>query len=444
MAIETRDAVIVGAGIAGLAAAWDLRNRDVVVLESEGRTGGRIMSLPRGPYWLNLGAHVWGGPGTASGRLIDDVGVSAVPVPGKLTAMALNGKIVDSGPVESYPLRLPMSWQDRAAVIRTGARIRAYVERYNRSIAPRPGEDPAVARARTMAWMSDRTFAEFTGPLPPDADALFRPTVSRSCGEPEVLSAGQGLAYFALVWQKGGGLSRLIDGGSSVLCDRIVEELGERVRTGVAVERVEERDDHVLVTHAGGAIRARRVVLATPAYTAADLAPGLPADTLASLRGIPYGPLLCVAVLTDEPGPMPFDGLYALATPKLPFNMLFNTTNLERAREGARKPGSSLMLYRSGQSAAPLLELPDGEIEAMFTDALLGLYPGLRGHVREVVIRRLERSLPYPAPGRHLLQPALERDLGRIHLAGDYLGGWYTETSIASGQAAAKAIRADR
>lgn len=443
MASETREAVIVGAGIAGLAAAWDLRNRDVVVLEASERTGGRIMSLPRGDYWLNLGAHVWGGPGTASGRLIDDVGVEAVPVPGVLTAMALNGKIVSSGPVETFPLRLPMPWRDRLAVLRTGARIRANVERYNRSIAPRPGEDPSVARARTMAWLSDRTFAEFTGPLPPDADAMFRPTVSRSCGEPEVLAAGQGIAYFALVWQKGGGLSRLIEGGSSVLCDRIVAELGDRVRTGVRVDEVRDMGDHVIVRHAGGEIRARHAVIATPSYEAERLAPGLPDETRRSLREIPYGPLVCVGVLTDEPGPMPFDGLYALATPKLPFNMLFNTTNLVRSREERRAPGSSFMLYRSGASARAYLEQTDAEVEQVFVDALLGLYPGLRGHIREVVIRRLERSLPYPAPGRHLLQPALERPLGRLHLAGDYLGGWYTETSIASGQAAAKAIRAN-
>jgi monoamine oxidase len=49
--------------------------------------------------------------------------------------------------------------------------------------------------------------------------------------------------------------------------------------------------------------------------------------------------------------------------------------------------------------------------------------------------------LPYPAPGRAALQPALDRPLGRIHLAGDYLGGVYSDTSIASGQEAALAIR---
>ena len=44
------------------------------------------------------------------------------------------------------------------------------------------------------------------------------------------------------------------------------------------------------------------------------------------------------------------------------------------------------------------------------------------------MLLKLPRMLPYVAPGRAALQPALERPLGRIYLAGDYLGGFYTDT----------------
>ena len=49
------EAVIVGAGIAGLTAGWTLRDRKILVLEATDRVGGRMRSEPRGPYWLNLG-----------------------------------------------------------------------------------------------------------------------------------------------------------------------------------------------------------------------------------------------------------------------------------------------------------------------------------------------------------------------------------------------------
>ncbi len=148
-----RDAVVIGGGIAGLAAAWDLRNRDVVVLEGSGRLGGRIRSEPRAPYWLNLGAHVFSGPGSATGRLVADVGVESVPVPGHLIALELNGRLLVGGRPELYPLRLPLRGAERVALMRAGARLRIAAARYRarrqaetRRIAGR--DAPAAARSR--------------------------------------------------------------------------------------------------------------------------------------------------------------------------------------------------------------------------------------------------------------------------------------------------------
>jgi oxygen-dependent protoporphyrinogen oxidase len=67
--------VIVGAGIAGLTAGWTLADRDILVLEASERVGGRMRSEPRGPYWLNLGAHLFGGPGALLDRLVTEMGL---------------------------------------------------------------------------------------------------------------------------------------------------------------------------------------------------------------------------------------------------------------------------------------------------------------------------------------------------------------------------------
>jgi len=69
-----KDVVIVGGGLAGLASAWQLRNRDILLLEADGRIGGRVRSERRGPYWLNWGGHVYAG-GNRRPR-----GYSAIPV----------------------------------------------------------------------------------------------------------------------------------------------------------------------------------------------------------------------------------------------------------------------------------------------------------------------------------------------------------------------------
>src|ERR671914_2923448 len=97
------DAVVVGAGLGGLSAAWHLRDRDVLVLEAAARIGGRVHSEPRGPYWLNLGAHVFSGPGSATWRLAEEVGVTLAKVPGHLVAVELNRRIVPGGRPGTFP-----------------------------------------------------------------------------------------------------------------------------------------------------------------------------------------------------------------------------------------------------------------------------------------------------------------------------------------------------
>ena len=443
---ERRDAVVVGAGIAGLAAAWALRDRDVLVLEAADRVGGRVRSEPRGPYWLNLGAHVFSGPGSATWRLAEEVGVELARVPGQLVALELNGKIVAGGRPELYPFRLPLRLGERLALMRAGLRLKRAVRGYERLAQARPGETAAETRARVLAYGDDRTFADWLGPVPGDAAALFRATVTRSTAELEEISFGHGAGYFALVWSSGKGLSQNVVGGPHRLIDGLAAGLSGRVELDAEVQEVWLEGDGVRVRYRQRGndheVHARHVVLATKAFDAARLARELPDDTRRSLESIPYGPTVVMGIVTGETEPMPWDSIYALATPKRAFSMLFNVVNILRPRSPEREPGGSLMAYRSGHAALELFERTDAEIERAFLEDLHSIYPQTRGIVTETVLVRMPRMLPYVAPGRAALQPALERPLGRLHLAGDYLGGVYTETAVTSGQAAAASIRA--
>src|SRR5919198_2378378 len=103
-----KDVVIVGGGLAGLAAGWRLRHWDTVLLESGSRVGGRIRSERRGRYWLNWGGHVFAGLGTCTDALLTEVGITTAQVPGSLAGLAMNGKLLLKGRVETYPFRVPM------------------------------------------------------------------------------------------------------------------------------------------------------------------------------------------------------------------------------------------------------------------------------------------------------------------------------------------------
>ncbi len=439
------DAIVVGGGIAGLAAAWGLRDRRVLLVEATDRLGGRIRSERRGNYWLNFGAHVFAAPESASGRLLAAAGVTARPVPGRLTAASLNGKIVADGPVELFPFRLPMSGHSRLALARTGIKLRLAVRKYAAIAAPRSGEDPADRQMRMLAFLGDQSFAEFTGPLPEDADALLRSTLTRSSGEPEELAAGYGVGYFHLVWNRVAGLSRNIIGGSGAVIDALALGLGDRARTSAQVAAVERERDGVRVhfVEAGRQreIRARAAVVATPAYVTRAIVADLPPDTADALEAIPYGPYVVGALFTREQAPMPWDDLYALATPKRSFSMLFNTANVLRDPRRTRHPGGSLMVYAAANLARQLAGLDDSKVAERFLADFQELFPSARDVVEEIVIHRWERGLPYPRPGRSSLQPALTRSLAPIYLAGDYLGTWYTETAVQTALAAATSIR---
>lgn len=81
-----RDAIVIGGGIAGMSAAWRLRDTDVIVLEASNRIGGRLRSERRGRYWLNWGGHVFGGTGSYAEKLLLEVGVDALDLSGSFSA----------------------------------------------------------------------------------------------------------------------------------------------------------------------------------------------------------------------------------------------------------------------------------------------------------------------------------------------------------------------
>jgi oxygen-dependent protoporphyrinogen oxidase len=133
--------------------------------------------------------------------------------------------------------------------------------------------------------------------------------------------------------------------------------------------------------------------------------------------------------------------VYAIATPKRSFNVVFNMSNVVRARETARQPGSSLMVFSPASLGRRLLELSDEEIMATYTRNLDELFPGISSHIVESHVQRWPLGLAYCFPGRGRLQPQLTRPMDRLFLAGDYRGTWYTETAIQTGFQAAQDVR---
>jgi oxygen-dependent protoporphyrinogen oxidase len=102
-----------------------------------------------------------------------------------------------------------------------------------------------------------------------------------------------------------------------------------------------------------------------------------------------------------------------------------------------RAKGSSFMSYSSANLARRIMGESDEAILDTYQAELETVFPELRGHVVERLLHRVDPGIPYPFVGRSRIQPALMQPLGRVHLAGDYLGTWYAETSVWTARQAA-------
>ncbi len=439
-----KDVIIIGGGLAGLSASWRLKHHDILLLESSNRVGGRVMSERRGEYWLNWGGHVYAGADSATDELFKSVGISALPVPGKLTGMSLNGKLLTKGPVESYPFRAPMSWKDRFALIRAGAKVRASVLKYGQVAKQKSLEDKSVQQQRILDFMNDRTFTEYTGVLPTDADAIFRPTVSRSTGDPEQISAGAGVGYFHMIWNKDEGLSRNIMGGPSTLTDTIASALRDSIKLNTDVKDVIQNDNSVEVTYIQDGIEyheeAKYCVLATPAPITRKIAKNINPEVGEALDQIKYGPHVSAAFLTNETDKQVWDDIYSFATPKKSFDVLIHSSNLVHSLSKKRTPGSTFMTFSPAGRGQALLEKTEEEIIDIYLKDLNEMFPGFSEKVVEAHVQKFPLGSAYIFPGRAKIQPTLMKPDGRLHLAGDYLGTLYTETAIQTGFNAAQDI----
>jgi hypothetical protein len=347
--------------------------------------------------------------------------------------LAVGSTVLVDGRVETYPFRLPLRTRDRIAFIKAGVKVQRAVARYHRLEQRHDFED-------------DRTFGAFLGPLPPAVHAIFSCAAHRATAELDQLSAGCGIGLFALVWGgKGSLIARNLRGGPGRLPAALGRALGERARTNARVDAIRP-DGAELVVHVGGEeIRAREVIMAAPAPHAAPLVAPVSEPAAAALAQLTYGAFLSVAVATGERTAMPYDDVYAIATPGRVFDMFTNQAHALRAH-GPRRPGGSLMLFAGAERAAALMREPDEVIVERFLADLHDLFPATRGVVADATVQRWNLGNVYARPGRGRLQPPLEGALGtheNLHLAGDYfaeLGN--LEAAARTGLAAAERVDA--
>lgn len=268
--MTTHEVVVIGGGIAGLATAYALRGRDVVVLEGNPRAGGNIRTLRRDGCTIDLGPDALIVQPSAALDLCEELGVEGIAAPSENTVLVAHRGELHPLP-EGLAFGVPRSF---AAIARTrlvspGGKLRAGLD------LVLPARDP---KGVGLGVLIERRLGREV------RDTLVEPLISGVYGgeldrlDPAVvmpaLASVRGSYIRALSRgpRASGSPFRAPRGGMDLVVDALTRALGpESVVTGAAASMV-RRDGHdFVIESARGSFRAKRVVLAVPPRDAASL-----------------------------------------------------------------------------------------------------------------------------------------------------------------------------
>lgn len=417
---EHVDTVVVGAGLAGLAAAHTLTEagQTVRVLEADDAVGGRTRSRELAHSVLAEFGGEWIGPQHRHMlRLATKLGVHV------RHAGQLGHPILWCGAAQNTVSRIPaLPLREELALLRACRRL----DRLGRTVDPvRPWLSPDAAE------FDSRTFAEWLRANGVTGDGFhYLATVVAA-----LTSEGDQLSLLHVLWwiARGGGLLRVLHTtlaynfaeGAQAIPLRLADRLGDVVTLNCPARRIVEADRVRVETADGATIQARDAVVTAPVGTLSyitfdpPLAPSLAA--LDDLRGQPGAKVTGV-----------------LPTERIP-------------RHRAAIGGSAVSTaWRVDSRITGFASPGHAEVdEDILIDELARLFDTDSATLRAATVYRWSQHRYIPAcdigfaPGqlrRH--GPHLTRSHGRVHFAGAERGSWPNnmEGAVESGVNAAQLV----
>ncbi|WP_254829249.1 flavin monoamine oxidase family protein [Haloglomus salinum] len=449
--IDSADAVVVGAGLAGVTAArrLDEAGADVTVLEARDRVGGRTLTREVDGHALDMGAQ-WIGPGQhRMHALVAELGVETFP---QHDAGATQFRV--AGEVREFDHELRSLPPLAAVDFELGVRK---LEKLCRQV---PLEDPASAdRARewdatTVAtWRDERFRTEAARSL---FDAAVRAIFT---AEPDELS----LLFLLFYCHAGGGFERLASvedgaqqtrlvGGTQQLSVAMAEPLD--VRTATPVRRV-EHDDAGVTVHADAGddgtadtrIEADYAVVAVPPTAAGrlDYDPALPVTRDGFCQRAPMGHVVKAVATYDDPFWRPERSGEVVADD--------DTVGLVFDDSPPDGETGALVAFVLGDAAREWADRPEAERRQVVLDRLAAFFGPRAGEPNSYTDEVWNAGRWSHGCYAAMLPPgvlsryadARADPVGRLHWAGTETateGYGYMEGAVASGERAASEVRA--
>ena len=302
----TRPVVVVGAGITGLAAARFLRaadaSRPVVVVDADGRAGGKILTEPFAGGTVELGPDAFIARAPEGADLCRALGLDDLVAPSARRAFLWIGGQIRALP-DGLVLGLPT---ELTAVARSGILSPAGLGRAGLDIVlPRDRHrgDRSVGslvRARFGHEVHERLVDPLLGGIHAgDTDALSveatAPQLAAAARRHRSLLLGLRADAKQTAAGRDGPVFLTPRAGLGALVGRLTADIDLRLRTQVTRLAPDGAGWRVELA-TGDAIEAAAVVVTTPAFVAADLVAPLSDTAAAGLRGIDHASVSLVVM----------------------------------------------------------------------------------------------------------------------------------------------------
>ncbi|MBA0126848.1 FAD-dependent oxidoreductase [Haloechinothrix sp. YIM 98757] len=422
---------VIGAGVAGAAAARTLRSHgvDALVLEASEAVGGRTRTVGLEYGAADSGAIFLMGSYDATFRYLREAGHEH-----ELRRWEARAAVLD-GDGERHPvrfdrpwtfLRLPqLTWRDRRRAVRAIG-----------TLAMRRG--PAPFDTDELAAVDDgRTLAEWARARFGDRvyEYVVRPLMGPLTGaDPETISAAFTIALLGRVhrtqlWVPPGGLGQI----ASWLLD------GVDVRTATPVRALEYTPDGMTVHAPGGPFDVQGVIVATDVRQARELLDGVvDSSVCAALDAVEPVPAYHVLLgYHTDPWPDAGHDLVVQAGPGQHHNYGV-LRNSRRAPYSVPPGGQTVSVYFDRTQA------PDSDEEQVVARARAAVDRAFGFAVPDFHrVFGMDVALIAPTPGHYEAMRATRDAMpSRIRLAGDYLSHSGIEAALLSGERAARDLLA--
>jgi protoporphyrinogen oxidase len=417
-ATQKAGVVIVGGGVAGLSAAYFLRDKDWLLLEKEEQFGGNAYEEEYDGQPYGTGS-AYAYRGDYGDQLATEIGLT-LPFVDNPDPTIVNQTFV------------PDTWKTGLDHLPYSREVRESFKKFR--------EDMMKINVREkMAELDAQPFTHFTGPYAPEVAHWWDSYGPSNWGATtEDSSAFVGLVSVQDLLTGGDSKRVILPGGLGCITRRLVEVLEakykERMLRGVAVVAVVEDKDGVRLSYLRDGklttVAAKAALLCTPKHITSRIVTGLPYEQKAAMRRYRYAPYPVVNVIFDKPV---YNRGYDNWCPGNTFTDFIVADWTVRNNPGYQQKHNILTFYtplRENQRSTLLGEDESKSLAARVLADFQKLMPGFNVDPVEVRIYRRGHPMFMATPGQYTKNRlAAAHPMGRIFFGNADSGGPESLTS---------------